>query len=121
MVVPVAFVGRVAVTVVDVIDVVIVGHGDVPTTFAVGVVVPGVLEVGAGGALVEVPLVGRVQVPLVDIVDVVAVGDGDVAAAVTMYVSVPWVLEVGRGHERSSWECLMVSLTMWPTWASASW
>ncbi len=112
MIVPVAFVGGVAVPVVDVVDVVAVGDGDMSAAFAVGVVVSRVLGVALGGALVEVPVVGGVQVPVVDVVDVVAVGNGDMPAALTVDVGVVGVLDVCGGHWCSSCECRMASLTM---------
>ena len=112
MVVPVAFVGGVAVPVVDVVDVVAVGDGDMSTAFPVGVIVSRVLGVTLGGALVEMPLMGSVKVPVVDVVDMVAVGDGDMPAAVTVDMGVVGVLEVSSAHGCSSWECLMASLTM---------
>ena len=112
MVVPVAFVGGVAVPVVEVVDVIVVGDGDMSAAFPVGVIVSGVLGVALGGALVEVPVVGGVKVPVVDVVDMVAVGDGDMPAAVTVNMGVVGVLEVGGGHGCSSWECRMASLTM---------
>jgi len=121
VVVPVAFVKGVPVTVVDVVDVIVVGDGDVAAAFAVGVVVARMFGVAVGGALVEMVTVSGMQVPVVDVVDVVAVRDGDVAATLAMHMGVASVFDMGGGHGWSSWECRMASLTMWPTWASASW
>ena len=98
MVVPVAFVGGVSVSFVDVVDVVVVGDGDMSAAFPVGVIVCLMLGVVLGGALVEVPVVGDVKVPFVDVVDVVVVGDGDMSAAFTVDVTVVGVLDVGGGH-----------------------
>jgi len=112
VVVPVAFVGGMAVPVMDVVDVVAVRDGDMSAAFAVGVVVSGVLGVVHGAALVEVPVVGGVQVPIVDVVDMIAVGDGDMSTSLTMHVSVVGVLDVGGAHWCSSCECRMASLTM---------
>jgi hypothetical protein len=97
---------------VEIVDVVVVGDGDVSTAFPVGVIVSGMLDVPLGGALVEVPLVGGVKVPVVDVVDMVAVWDGHMSAPVTMYMDVIRVHQVGAGHGCSSCECRMASLTM---------
>jgi hypothetical protein len=110
-----------AVPVVDIVDMVTVRDGDMSATLSVGVVVSGVLGVALGGALVEVSLVGSVQMPVVGVVDVVAMGNGDMSATLTVHMGVVGVLNVGGGHWCSSCECRMASLTMWPTWASASW
>jgi hypothetical protein len=112
VVVPVAFVGGMAVPVVDVVDVIVVGDGDMPAALPVGVIVSGVLAVAVGGAFVEVSVVGGVKVPVVDVVDMVAVGDGDMPAALTVHVGVVGVLLMGGGHGCSSWECRMASLTI---------
>jgi len=98
VVVPVAFVGGMAMPVMDVVDVVVVWDGDMPAAFPVGVIVSRVFGVAVSGALVEVPVVGGVKMSVVDVVDVVAVGDGDVSAAVTVDVGVSGVLEVSGGH-----------------------
>jgi hypothetical protein len=101
-----------AVSVVEVVDVIVVGDGDMSAALPVRVIVPGVLGVALAGALVEVPVVGGVKVSVVDIVDVVAVGDGDMSAAVAVDMGVVGVLVVRGGHGCSSWECRMASLTM---------
>jgi hypothetical protein len=112
VVVPVAFVGGMAVSIVEVVDMIVVGDGDMSAAFPVGVIVPGVLVVALVGALVEVPVVGGVKVPVVDVVDVVAVGNGDMSATVPVDMGVVGVLGVIGGHGCSSWECRMASLTM---------
>jgi hypothetical protein len=112
VIVPVAFVGGMAMSVVEVVDVIVVGHGDMSATFPMGVLVSGVLGVAFGGALVEVPLVGSVKVPVVEVIDMVAVRDGYMPAAVTVNVGVVGVLEMGGGHGCSSCECRMASLTI---------
>jgi hypothetical protein len=107
--------GSMAVPVVDVVDVIIVGDGDVSAAFPVDVIVSGVLGVAPIAALVEVSVVGGVEVPVVDVVDMVAVGDGDMPAAVTVNVGMAGMLDMGGGHRCSScssWECRMASLTM---------
>jgi hypothetical protein len=101
-----------AVSVVEVVDVIVVGDGDMSAAFPVGVIVSWVLGVGLIVAFVEVPVVGCMKMPVVDVVDMVAVGDGDMTAAVTMNMGVVGVLGVSRGHGCSSWECRMASLTM---------
>jgi hypothetical protein len=112
MVVPMAIVGRMAVPVVEVVDMVAVRNGDVPAAFPMGVIVIGVLDVVLGGALVEVPLMGGVKVAVVEVIDVVAVRDGYVPAAFTVDMTVVWVLNVGGAHGCPSWECRIASLTM---------
>jgi hypothetical protein len=121
VVVPVTVVGGVTVPVVDVVDVVLVGHGDVAAALPVDVVMIRMLGVILGRALVEMPIVSGMQMTVVDIIDVIAVGDGDVATTVAVNVGVVGMFEVSVRHRCSSWECRMASLTMWPTWASASW
>jgi hypothetical protein len=101
-----------AVPVVEVVDMIVVGDGDMSTAFPVGVIVSGVLGVALRGALVEVPVVGGVKVPVVDVVDMVAVRDGDMSAAITVDMGVVGVLFVCGGHGCSSWECRMASSTM---------
>ena len=107
-----AFMGGVAVPVVDVVDVIVVGDGDMSATFPMSVIVSGMLGVALGAALIEVPVVRGVKVAVVDVVDMVPVGDGDMSATVTMRVGVAGVLDVGGGHGCSSCECRMASLTM---------
>ncbi|MCP2320499.1 hypothetical protein APR12_005881 [Nocardia amikacinitolerans] len=102
MFVVVAVVGRVAVAVVDVVDVVAMGDGDVAAALTVLVVVCGALGVAGGLAFVEVAFVGAVQVAVVDVVDVVAVRDGDMAAALAVDVlPVVGVLDVCCGHQNA--------------------
>ncbi len=78
VVVPVPVVGGVAVPLVQVVDMIAVGHGHMPTAVAVGVGVPAALGVPDRLALVVVLLVGTVQVGIVDVVDVAVMGDGHV-------------------------------------------
>jgi hypothetical protein len=112
VVVPVAFVGGMAVSVVEIVDVIIVRDRNVSAAFPVCVVVSGVLGVVSGGALVEVPFVDGVKVPVMDIVHMVAVRDGYVSTAITVYMRVFGVFEMGGTHECSSWACRIASLTM---------
>lgn len=99
VVVPV--VGGVAVAVVDVVDVVAVGNGDVAAAFTVHVVVVRGFGVTGGFAFVEVAVVGAVQVAVVDVVDVIAVRDGDMAAALAVGMRVAGVLGVCRSHQKA--------------------
>ena len=101
MLVPVTVVEGVTVAVVDVVDVVTVGDGDVAAPRSVLVLVVFVDGVSGGFALVPVALVLAVQVAVVDVVDVVVVGDGDVAAARSVLVFVIGMGVVGGGvcHE----------------------
>jgi hypothetical protein len=104
----VALMGGVTTTIVDVVHMVAVRDGDMPTPLTVGVVMPIMNAVLAGLALVVVATVGFVEVSVVDIVDMVAVRDGDVPTPLTMGVVVANVLGVRRGHlvhsSRSRWE-----------------
>ena len=100
MIVVVVPVSGVAVTVVQVVDVVAVRHRDMAATLTVGVVVTLVRDVGAGLALVEMPVVGAVQMAVVHVVDVVAMGYGDVAATLAVSVRVVGVFGVRGGHHR---------------------
>jgi hypothetical protein len=112
VVVPVAFVRGMAVPVMEIVDVIVVGNADMSAAFAVSVVMAGVLRVALSGALVEMSLVSGVKMPVVDVVDMVVVGYGHMSTALTVNVGVVGVLEVGGGHECSSWECRMASLTI---------
>jgi hypothetical protein len=98
--VPVAGVGSVPVPVVDVVDMVPVGDGDMPATVRVLVLVTVVLGVPGGLALVHVILMHTVHVPVVGVVGVVPVGDGDVPAALAVIVGVAGVrlMRGGVGH-----------------------
>lgn len=98
--------------VMQVVDVIPMGDGDVSAPFPVVVSVCGVLGMALAGALVEVPVVGSVKVPVVDVVDMLAMRNGDMPAAVPMNMRVSGVLEVGGRHGCTSWECRMASLTM---------
>ncbi|OLT54300.1 hypothetical protein BJF89_16925 [Corynebacterium sp. CNJ-954] len=96
MLVPVSVVSGVTMPVVDVVDVIAMGDGDVPTARSVLVLVVFVDDVLRGLALVPVAVVLAVQVALVGVVDVVAVGDGDVAAVGAVLVVVVLVRLVGH-------------------------
>ena len=105
MVVVMAFVRRVAVTVVQVIDVVAMRDSHVAATIAVAVGVAGVLGVVRGFTLVVMAVVGAVEVPVVDVIDVAVVRDRHVAAAVAVRVIVACVFDVGAGHRDLSEGC----------------
>ena len=98
MVVPVALVSSVAMPVVEVVDVVVVGNGDVPATRTVRVIMILVARVTLGLALVVVPVVFSMQMSVVDVVDVIAIGYGDVAAALAVDVRMVSVLAVRGCH-----------------------
>jgi hypothetical protein len=89
-------VGRVPVSVVDIVDVVGVRNSNVPTAVSVLVVVRAVLVVSGRFAFVEVAVVLAVQVTVVRVVDVVAVRHPDVATAVAVHVGVVEMFEVAR-------------------------
>jgi hypothetical protein len=92
----------VAVRVVDVVRVIAVGDGLVPTIGTMDVVVVVVNDVGVDGALVPMALVAMVGVTVVQVVGVIAVGDGNVPALVAVDVIVFGVGLVGCGHSRVS-------------------
>jgi hypothetical protein len=98
MVVPVALVSSMAMPVVEVVDMVVVGEGDVPATWTVRVIMILVERVTLGLALVVVPVVLSVQMSIVDIVDVITMGDGDVAAALAVDVRMESVFAVRGCH-----------------------
>jgi hypothetical protein len=90
---------RVPVTVVDVVHVVAVRDGDVPTALTVHMIaVIGMLGVTADLAFVEVALVFAMQVPVVHVVDMVAVRHRDMSTTRTVHVVVAGVRSVCCGH-----------------------
>lgn len=100
VVVPVALVSRVAMAVVNEVDMPFVGHGHVTAAVAVFVWVLLVDLMRGRLALVHVALVHSMDVAVVHIVDVVAVRESDVTAAVAVdvrMVGVGAVLDC-RGH-----------------------
>jgi hypothetical protein len=93
----------VAVSVVDVVDVVVVRDGHVAALGPVLVVMTVVCDMVFLLALVHMTLVEAVHAPVVDIVDVIAMRDGHVPAARSVLMSVISVLTVfgGNGHVRA--------------------
>lgn len=132
MLVPVAGVGRVAVAVVDVVEVVAVLDGVVAASRPVLVFVLGVGHAPARpGALVPVTVVFGVDVAIVEVVDVIAVLHAGVAAvdALLVIVSGVHVVVRGRAHLFLRWwvsdrvgslTWANASSTMWATWWSTS-
>ncbi len=98
MLVVVILVGRVAVPVVRIIDVITVGHGNVSAALAVRVVVPVVRGVLGPLALVEMVVVRAVQMPVVRVVDVPLVRHGDMSAAFTVSMVMAGVFLMGSRH-----------------------
>ena len=96
--IPVVFMLVVEVTIVQVVDVVTVGDGNVPATRTVLVRVVLVDRVPLSGAFVPVVLVLVVEVTIVYVVDVVTVGDGNVPATRTVLVGVILVNDVLSSH-----------------------
>lgn len=96
--VDVSIVGCVAVSVVDIVHVVLVRDADVPTPFTVLVGVASMLSVLTGLALIGVTVVDLVQVPVVGVVHVVCVRDRDVPATLTVGVGVGVMLGVRNAH-----------------------
>ncbi|MGH3659527.1 MAG: hypothetical protein ACRDUA_23005 [Micromonosporaceae bacterium] len=106
--------GGVAVAVVDIVDVVAMGHGNMSATLAVGVVVAIVGRVLSRLTLIEMPVVGAVQVAVVDVVDVVAMGHGNVAATLAVGVVVV-VSDVFCMRGRHQWYSMLVITVCCPT------
>lgn len=101
MLVVVAVVRRVPVPVVDVVDMVAVGHGHVAAAFAVYVLMGRVFGVADGLALVEVAVVSAVQMSVVNVVDVIAVRYRDMSAVGAVNVRMLGVLDMCCGHQNA--------------------
>ncbi|GGK53517.1 hypothetical protein GCM10011591_26680 [Nocardia camponoti] len=89
---------RMAVTIVDVINVVIVRHRDMPAARTVLVVVGGVLHVRGDLTFVEVVAVFAVQVTVVDVINMVAVRNRDMPTTRAVRMGVFGVFSVCRCH-----------------------
>jgi hypothetical protein len=105
MLVVVNVVPGVAVVAMDVVEVVLVRHRDMPAAFVVDVHVAGVREVAPrevddGVDVVDVVLVDMVDVPVVEEVDVILVRDRDMPAepVVDVRVRLERVMRRGVGH-----------------------
>jgi hypothetical protein len=84
----------------DVVDMVLMRHRDVPTPVAVDVLVSGVFCVSGRLALVGVTSVVPVQVPVMDIVNVIFMRHRDVPTRLAVDVLVVDVLSVrGSAHD----------------------
>jgi hypothetical protein len=96
----VAGVAGVPVAVVHVVDVIPVGHGDVPARSPMLMVMVSVGGVPAGLALIRMGLVDPVDVAVVGVVGVTTVLEGDMAAALAVGMRVICVCCVlaGAGH-----------------------
>jgi hypothetical protein len=92
-------VGAVDVLIMEVVDVVVVAHLDVPAMLAVCMVVGFGTHVASDSALVVVPVVGMVQVPAVEVVDVAGMFHRGMPAVRPMDVEVLLVDRV-RGFRR---------------------
>jgi hypothetical protein len=110
----------VTVPVVDIVDVIIMGHGDVPAVRTVDVVMVSVLLMPFSPAFIDMVAMHGVHVTVVGVVGVVAVGNGNVSASLTVDVGMVGVLGMGSCHACSSFACRIAAWTIWPTWASAS-
>lgn len=97
VVIPVAFVGGVAVAIVQVVNMVAVGNRNVAAALTVLVVVVRMLVMFSALALVPVAFVLTVDVAIVEVVGVVAVWECDVAAALAVGVCVVFVDGVCHG------------------------
>lgn len=119
MLVPMAVVGCMAVPVVQIVDVVAVGHGLVATTVAVDVIVAVVGHMSVGPALVPVAVVLAVGVAVVEVVGVLAVGHSDVTTAGGVAMLLVGVGLMGGGHRvflSLAW--VTASAAMRATWSS---
>jgi hypothetical protein len=118
VIVPVAGVGGVPVTVVHVVGVVAVGHGDVAALGTMHVVMTLMGRVSVSVlAFVHVVAVNAVDVAVVGVVGVVAMRHGDVAAALAVgmrVIGVRGVLNRG-GHAGRSSLCLCVIASVAPS------
>ncbi|AXN46728.1 hypothetical protein DSM43518_02200 [Mycobacterium marinum] len=95
MFVVVPIVGGMPASVMDVVDVIAVGNGDVAAAIAVSVIVPVMHAVAVGGfTFVKVIAVAPVQMTVVQIVDVITMRNRDMSATVAMRMVVPRVLPV---------------------------
>jgi len=104
--VPVVGVASVPVAIVEVVDVVTVGDGLVPTSLTVGVVM-GVVRSMGDLALVPVAVVLSMGVPVVQVVGVVVVADDGVSAALAVVVVMVDVgLVCGGAHESGPLGCV---------------
>lgn len=98
MVVPVPFVCRVAVPLVDVVDVVTVRDGHVPASGPVPVVMGVVRDVHLRLALVHVPLVEAMEASVVNVVDMIGMRNSHMPAPRAVPMSVISMLAVFGGH-----------------------
>lgn len=95
VVVPVPVVSRMAMPVVQVVDMIVMGHGHVSATRAVAMFMPRVDRVLGLAALVNMIGVGTMNMAVVGVVGVVSMLEGDMAAPLTVSVRVigmAWVL-----------------------------
>lgn len=111
MLVVVVGVRGVTVSVVDVVEVVVMGDGLMPAGVAVDVVVAGMFDVGQG-VLVVMAVMADVGVTVVDVVGVAIVVDRDVPAAGPVFVIVIGMNRVFGDAHGISFEWLMASATM---------
>ncbi len=102
MLVVVAFVRRVPMSIVQVIDVIAMPDRGMTAPRAVHMVVRRVLDVAGRLAFVVVAVVFAVQVAVVRVVDVVTVLDGEMTAAFAVPMIVFGVLCVCRSHPDAS-------------------
>jgi hypothetical protein len=110
VVVPVAFVGGVAVPVVDIVDVALVWHCHVTALRTVLVGVAIVRNVPALSAFVHMVAVLVVNVAVMHIVGVIAVRDRDVAAALPVRMIMTSMLFVLEGSRHGSLVLLVPEL-----------
>lgn len=115
MIVPVAVVGRMAVPVMQVVDVTLMGHGHMATARAMLMVMFGVDRVLRLDALVHVVRVRAMDVAVVGVIGVVPVLEGDMATSVAVLMGMLYVgLVVCGGHlTNSSYVgCSLAGLTL---------
>ncbi len=89
----------VPVAIVDVVDVVVVGYGNVPAAATVLMGVALMSDVPVGLTLVDVIVMRPVQVAVVSVIHMVIVGDGHVSAVSAVLVDMAFMKNVGCcGH-----------------------
>jgi hypothetical protein len=101
MLVVVIFVDSMAMAVVDVVDMVLMRHGNMPAALTMRVTVSVMCLMRCGLALVVVIVVSAVQVAVVDVVDMVLMRHGNMPAAHAVNVVVTGVLLVCHSHSAS--------------------
>ena len=107
----VALVDGVTVSVVDVVDMIVVGHCLMPAVLAVDMVVVGMLDVGKRVLVIVATVVGM-GVAVVDVVDMVIVIDGSMPTTGPVFMGMVGMYGVVDGSHGFSFEWVTASATM---------